>query len=64
MSGKRVVEALADELAEVYEKHLNDGFTNGGKDPRDLVTPDELMQELRPQLEGAHVNAIQAYNDM
>ena len=64
MSGKREVETLADEIAEVYEKHLNDGFTHGGKDPRNVVTPDELMQELRPHLEGAHDNAIQAHRDM
>ena len=59
----REIETLADELAQVYEKHLNDGLTYGGKDPRDLVTPDELMQELQPYLEGAHDNAIQAFNN-
>lgn len=64
MSTKKEVETLADELAEVYEKHLNDGLTNGGKDPWDLVTPDELMRELRPYLEGAHDNVVQAHNDM
>ena len=64
MSGKIELEILADELAVIYENHLNDGFTHGGKDPRNVVTPDELMQVLRPHLEGAHDNAIQAYKDM
>ena len=64
MGGKREIEALANELAEVYEKQLHDELTNGGRDPQDVVTPDEIMQELRPHLEGAHDNAIQAYKDM
>ena len=64
MSGNREVETLADELAEVYEKLLNDALAHGGKDPRDLVTPDELMEELRPHLEGAHDNVIQAHKNM